>query len=128
MQNIQKVKIKQHIIDGDIIICKNPLRIGIKKYGIKSTFMYEYSSLVSTLNHHKLVDFLLIMVYMKKNKKFKKGDVCVFVYPFGKDMFDSILDDNMIIANDDVTWLNNDWWYNIVGKANRTEQKYLRKK
>ena len=36
------------------------------------------------------------------------------------------LDDNMVIADDNPEWRNNDWWYNIVGKANPTDEKFLK--
>lgn len=50
----------------------------------------------------------------------------MFVCPVGTHKIESVLDDNMIIADNDVIWLNNDWWYNIIGKANRTDEKHLR--
>jgi len=58
------------------------------------------------------------------NPKFKKGDRCMFVYPdsFGEDM---ILDDNMVI--DSEPFINkNEWVYPIVGKANPSEERFLK--
>jgi hypothetical protein len=61
-----------------------------------------------------------------KPPKFKKGDRCMFVYPIGKEQNLGVLDDNMVIADDKVIRANNDWLYNIVGKANKTEEKFLK--
>jgi hypothetical protein len=64
----------------------------------------------------------------KKDKTkplFKSGERCVLILPIGKDKIDSILDDKMVIDGEP-SWRNGQWWYDIVGKANPSEEKILR--
>lgn len=59
--------------------------------------------------------------------KFKKGDRCVFIYTVGKGKYKKweVLDDNMIIDSEPF-WNENDWYYDIVGKANPCNDTFLR--
>ena len=57
--------------------------------------------------------------------KFKKGDRCVLVYPvMGKDKPWEVLDNNMVIDSD--PFWDNDWYYEIVDKANPCNDIFLR--
>jgi hypothetical protein len=68
-----------------------------------------------------------IRKFNHEEPKFKKGDRCVFVYPVGKYKIESVLDDNMVIQ-DEPFWNEERqmWSYPIVGKANPTEEIFLR--
>lgn len=61
--------------------------------------------------------------------KFKKGDRCVFVYPVGKGKYQTwqVLEDDMVIDSDPF-WDDekDDWYYDIVGKANPCNDRFLR--
>jgi len=62
---------------------------------------------------------------MKKTKpKFKAGDRCVFVYG-DKHGIEMELDDNMVVKGKP-RFEEGMWWYDIKGKANPCEEKFLR--
>ncbi len=61
---------------------------------------------------------------MKNKPKYKKGDRCVFIYSVGKEKIISVLDDNMVIDSEPI-WYDDQWFYSIKGKANRTRENFL---
>ena len=56
--------------------------------------------------------------------KYKKGQRLSFVFSIGKDKIKSVLDDNMVVA-DEPFEENNIWMYPIIGKANPSPENLL---